>query len=106
MKIPGMPPAELADLNRVQDRITFVYLERCVPGEQRLSFEVHDHHWEPADFDGITLMRRPTERSSYNPALSRGWSKASKRRRFGRRTSEGTGGSPTNPERSEGNSGS
>nr|WP_246835742.1 type I-E CRISPR-associated endonuclease Cas1e [Micromonospora sp. MH33] len=25
-----MPPAELADLNRAQDRISFVYLERCV----------------------------------------------------------------------------
>ncbi len=30
MKIPGVPPAELADLNRVQDRLSFIYLERCV----------------------------------------------------------------------------
>ncbi|MDG4798125.1 type I-E CRISPR-associated endonuclease Cas1e [Micromonospora sp. WMMD1082] len=30
MKIPGVPPAELAELNRVQDRISFVYLERSV----------------------------------------------------------------------------
>ncbi|MFY1702210.1 type I-E CRISPR-associated endonuclease Cas1e [Micromonospora sp. WMMA1923] len=30
MKIPGVPPAELSELNRVQDRISFVYLERCV----------------------------------------------------------------------------
>jgi CRISPR-associated protein Cas2 len=55
------------------------------PNEQRLSFDVHDHHWNPVDFDGITLIRRPTERSTHNPALAQGWSKASKRRRFGRR---------------------
>lgn len=30
MKIPGVPPAELADLNRAQDRLSFIYLERCV----------------------------------------------------------------------------
>lgn len=30
MKIPGVPPAELADLNRAQDRISFVYVERSV----------------------------------------------------------------------------
>lgn len=30
MKIPGVPPAELADLARVQDRLSFLYLERCV----------------------------------------------------------------------------
>jgi CRISPR-associated protein Cas1 len=30
VKIPGVPPAELADLNRAQDRLSFVYLERCV----------------------------------------------------------------------------
>lgn len=56
-------------------------------GEQRLSFKVHDHHWEPVDLDGVTLIRRPSERKPYNPALPKGWSKASKRRRFGRRPS-------------------
>ncbi|WBB79298.1 type I-E CRISPR-associated endonuclease Cas1e [Micromonospora sp. WMMD882] len=30
MRIPGVPPAELAELNRAQDRLSFVYLERCV----------------------------------------------------------------------------
>ncbi|MEV7229771.1 type I-E CRISPR-associated endonuclease Cas1e [Polymorphospora sp. NPDC051019] len=30
MKVPGVPPAELADLNRAQDRLSFLYLERCV----------------------------------------------------------------------------
>jgi CRISPR-associated protein Cas2 len=58
------------------------------PGEQKLSFLVHDHHWTPVDFDGLTLMRRPTEHATRNPALARGWSKASIRRRFGRRLPE------------------
>ncbi|GAA1791198.1 type I-E CRISPR-associated endonuclease Cas1 [Planosporangium flavigriseum] len=30
MKIPGVPPAELADLARAEDRISFLYLERSV----------------------------------------------------------------------------
>jgi CRISPR-associated protein Cas1 len=30
MKIPGVPPAELADLTRAEDRLSFLYLERCV----------------------------------------------------------------------------
>lgn len=30
MKIPGVPPAELADLTRAEDRISFLYLERSV----------------------------------------------------------------------------
>ncbi len=30
MKIPGVPPADLSDLNRAQDRLSFIYLERCV----------------------------------------------------------------------------
>jgi CRISPR-associated protein Cas1 len=30
VKIPGVPPPELADLTRVQDRLSFLYLERCV----------------------------------------------------------------------------
>jgi CRISP-associated protein Cas1 len=29
-KIPGVPPAELPDLARAQDRLSFLYLERCV----------------------------------------------------------------------------
>jgi CRISPR-associated protein Cas1 len=30
MKIPGVPPPELPDLVRAQDRLSFLYLERCV----------------------------------------------------------------------------
>jgi len=83
-----------------QGRALLVYEK---PGEQRLSFQVHNHHWQPVDLDGVTLIRRPSERSTYNPALPRGWSKASKRRRFSRRSP-----SPSPPHRqgaiqSEGN---
>ncbi|MFK3984475.1 type I-E CRISPR-associated endoribonuclease Cas2e [Micromonospora sp. NPDC050397] len=74
------------------------------PGEQRLSFLVHDHHWTPVDLDGITLMRRPTERSLPNPALPKGWSKASKRRRFGRKAPPTPGGGTTVQTNSEQNS--
>jgi CRISPR-associated protein Cas2 len=55
-----------------------------VRGEQRLSFTVHDHHWVPVEVDGVTLMRRPSE-PPINPAMPAGWSKAARRRRFGRR---------------------
>jgi CRISPR-associated protein Cas1 len=30
VNIPGVPPAELPDLTRAQDRLSFLYLERCV----------------------------------------------------------------------------
>lgn len=29
-RVPGMPPPDLVELTRAQDRMTFVYLERCV----------------------------------------------------------------------------
>ncbi|MGW0505748.1 type I-E CRISPR-associated endoribonuclease Cas2e [Micromonospora sp. NPDC003241] len=83
-------------------RALLVYQQQ---GEQRLTFEVHDHHWEPVDLDGVTMMRRPTERRTYNPATAQGWSKASKRRRFGRKQPADPGSSATEPKRSEGKSG-
>lgn len=58
--------------------------------EQRLSFLVHGHHWEPIDIDGITLMLRPTPSSTRSsdapppdgarPGPATGWSKAARRR--------------------------
>lgn len=52
--------------------------------EQRLAFKVHKHHWEPVDYDGIELMRRPSpEAERMANAPKRGWSAASRRRRFG-----------------------
>ncbi len=62
-------------------RALLVYQKR---GEQKLSFAAHDHHWEPVDLDGITLIRRPGN-TPFNPAAPTGWSKAAKRRRFGRK---------------------
>lgn len=64
--------------------------------EQRLSFLVHGHHWEPVDVDGITLMLRPhADRGAgdsesddaprtvaVTPPRS-GWSKASRHRKRG-----------------------
>ncbi|MGX2997117.1 type I-E CRISPR-associated endoribonuclease Cas2e [Streptomyces sp. JNUCC 64] len=72
--------------------------------EQGFTFETHEHAWEPVDHEGLTLIRRrpPGGRrggsGSWTPAddrdprspegpsgppPQRGWSKASKRRRFG-----------------------
>ncbi|GID27493.1 type I-E CRISPR-associated endoribonuclease Cas2e [Paractinoplanes brasiliensis] len=82
---------------RIRDRLWARVVDMAGPGrallvyqkhsEQRLSFAVHDHHWEPVDLDGVMLIRRPGE-SPFNPALPSGWSKAAKRRRFGRRGTE------------------
>ncbi|MFE9459697.1 type I-E CRISPR-associated endoribonuclease Cas2e [Streptomyces californicus] len=62
--------------------------------EQGYAFETHDHAWHPADHDGLTLIHRPAARPARatstaptagpEPEVPRqGWSKASKRRRFG-----------------------
>ncbi|WAL39143.1 type I-E CRISPR-associated endoribonuclease Cas2e [Brevibacterium sp. BRM-1] len=42
--------------------------------EQRLEFRVHRSAWVPADFDGLTLMRRPADTTA-TPRRT-GWSKA------------------------------
>lgn len=54
--------------------------------EQGFAFETHDHKWLPVDHEGLTLIRRPNDQraASVSPA-PKGWSKASKRRRFGNR---------------------
>lgn len=54
--------------------------------EQGFTFETFDHHWHPVDHEGVTLIRRPKETPTITakPAAP-GWSKASKRRRYGRR---------------------
>ncbi|KAB8169840.1 type I-E CRISPR-associated endoribonuclease Cas2 [Streptomyces sp. 3MP-14] len=59
--------------------------------EQGFSFRTHDHAWHPKDHEGLTLIHRP-ERSPDTPGTPQagpqpprqGWSKAAKRRRFGR----------------------
>lgn len=49
--------------------------------EQRLSFRTHLHEWEPRDFDGVTLIQRPSDTSTTRARRQRGWSTASQRRR-------------------------
>ncbi|UGY93715.1 type I-E CRISPR-associated endoribonuclease Cas2e [Streptomyces gobiensis] len=53
--------------------------------EQGYTFETHDHKWHPTNHEGLTLIRRPKEQSATSAIPQRGWSKASKRRRFGNR---------------------
>ncbi|MCE1180668.1 MAG: type I-E CRISPR-associated endoribonuclease Cas2e [Micrococcales bacterium] len=52
--------------------------------EQRLTFRIHRHDWEPVDLDGLQLMRRPTAPSDVVAGRS-GWSKASRMRQASRR---------------------
>lgn len=56
--------------------------------EQGYAFETHDHTWHPTDHEGLTLIHRPSNRAPQAGSAAadvprQGWSKASKRRRFG-----------------------
>ncbi|MEV4996057.1 type I-E CRISPR-associated endoribonuclease Cas2e [Streptomyces niveus] len=56
--------------------------------EQGYTFQTHDHTWHPTDHEGLTLIHRPNLKSSNRAARTpevpdQGWSKASKRRRYG-----------------------
>ncbi|WP_432585939.1 type I-E CRISPR-associated endoribonuclease Cas2e [Streptomyces sp. HD1123-B1] len=55
--------------------------------EQGYAFRTHDHKWHPVDHEGLTLIFRPSDRPARSSpsSPSSGWSKASKRRRFGNR---------------------
>ena len=56
--------------------------------EQGLAFEVHEHNWTPVDYEGVNLMLRPAHNAPEigRPGMpKKGWSNASKRRRYGRR---------------------
>jgi CRISPR-associated protein Cas2 len=53
-----------------------------VQGEQRLSFKVHEHHWQPTDYDGVALMLRPNQAAPDAQGRA-GWSAAGRRKRFG-----------------------
>lgn len=57
--------------------------------EQRMEFRIHNSSWEPTDFDGLTLIKRPlpvSKRAAKDPKgeLEPGFSKAAKRQ-MGRR---------------------
>jgi CRISPR-associated protein Cas2 len=60
-------------------------LAYATDNEQGFTFETHDHKWHPIDHEGLTLIRRP-KTTSKPPSSSppAGWSKASKRRRYGK----------------------
>ncbi|GAA3490827.1 type I-E CRISPR-associated endoribonuclease Cas2e [Streptomyces cremeus] len=58
--------------------------------EQGFAFETHDYAWHPVDHEGLTLLHRPSPTApqpdkEQSAPPRQGWSKASKRRRFGSR---------------------
>lgn len=53
--------------------------------EQGYTFETFDHKWEPVDHEGLTLIHRPSQRKVVGKTPEKGWSKAAKRRKYGRR---------------------
>ncbi|MFE2486469.1 type I-E CRISPR-associated endoribonuclease Cas2e [Streptomyces mirabilis] len=60
-------------------------LAHTTNNEQGYTFRIHDHIWHPIDHEGLTLIRRPSSGiSSATSTPKASWSKASKRRRFGR----------------------
>ncbi|MFE7077214.1 type I-E CRISPR-associated endoribonuclease Cas2e [Streptomyces sp. NPDC057620] len=60
-------------------------LAHTTNNEQGFIFRTHDHAWHPTDHEGLTLIRRPNNNTPpQNSEPPPGWSKASKRRRFGR----------------------
>lgn len=62
-------------------RAIMIYTARS---EQRLSFKVHRHDWEPIDIDGVHLMRRPHTDGQGVGRPRAGWSKASRYRKVAR----------------------
>ncbi|MEU7022211.1 type I-E CRISPR-associated endoribonuclease Cas2e [Streptomyces sp. NPDC046203] len=68
-------------------------LAHSTDNEQGFAFRTHEHSWHPTDHEGLTLLHRPAVpaqgSSSDGPSPSdsvarSGWSKAGKRRKFGR----------------------
>jgi CRISPR-associated protein Cas2 len=57
-------------------------LAHSTDNEQGFTFATHDHKWHPVDHEGLTLIRRPKQATG-STTPRRGWSKTSKRRRFG-----------------------
>lgn len=50
--------------------------------EQGYAYRVHRHDWEPQDHEGLLLIHRPNKKKLTTKPKS-GWSKASRRRKFG-----------------------
>ncbi|AJE34207.1 MAG: type I-E CRISPR-associated endoribonuclease Cas2 [Corynebacterium humireducens] len=73
----GRPSARIRDLlwERTVElskdgRALLVY---STNNEQGMEFRTHRHDWEPTDFDGLTLMVRPSKKKFTRRT---GWSKA------------------------------
>ncbi|MFJ9716131.1 type I-E CRISPR-associated endoribonuclease Cas2e [Streptomyces sp. NPDC101213] len=88
----GNPSARIRDAlwNEVQQYAGQgrALLAHTTNNEQGFTFLTHDHAWHPIDHEGVILIHRPapkppSETNSPTPTPS-GWSKAAKRRRFGR----------------------
>nr|WP_231375997.1 type I-E CRISPR-associated endoribonuclease Cas2e [Corynebacterium aquatimens] len=78
----GSPSARIRELlwsrtcTLVKDgRALMVYSAK---NEQGMEFLTHRHDWTPTDFDGLTLMMRPSQGSA--PQRRTGWSKARRQR--------------------------
>ncbi len=75
---------------RVREQLWEQIVELCKDGkalmvfqrnaDQGLDFRVHRHEWETADFDGVTLMKRPAI-AREGVGMRKGWSTASRMRR-------------------------
>ncbi|MEU1300721.1 type I-E CRISPR-associated endoribonuclease Cas2e [Streptomyces shenzhenensis] len=96
----GNPSARLRDI--LWDEVRHyagqgrALLAHTTNNEQGFTFRTHDHTWHPTDHEGATLIHRPTSSPPTSPAVAStappdnpqqpptGWSKASKRRRFGK----------------------
>lgn len=57
-----------------EGRVVMTY---SAPGEQRLKVRVHNQEWQPVDFDGLTLIKRPFKRK-VQAGRKTGWSIASR----------------------------
>ncbi|MGH3496004.1 MAG: type I-E CRISPR-associated endoribonuclease Cas2e [Nocardioidaceae bacterium] len=84
---PGVFVGQIS--HRVRELMWLRVLELCKDGkaimihqadtEQGLQYRFHRHDWIPEDFDGVWLMRRPSEYAGV-PALRRGWSSVGRMR--------------------------
>ncbi|MGW2305949.1 type I-E CRISPR-associated endoribonuclease Cas2e [Streptomyces sp. NPDC001809] len=90
----GNPSARIRDAlwNEVQQYAGQgrALLAHTTNNEQGYTFRTFDHAWNPVDHEGLTLIHRPSPTGTEptpasTPPDKPGWSKASKRRRFGRR---------------------
>ncbi|MCN9240673.1 type I-E CRISPR-associated endoribonuclease Cas2e [Streptomyces sp. RY43-2] len=89
----GNPSARIRDVlwNEVQQYAGQgrALLAHTTNNEQGFTFRTFDHQWHPIDHEGATLIQRPIAKPQTSPMQTSGspppgWSRASKRRRWGR----------------------